>query len=300
MIFQNFNETDVREEFAVPLLSSLGYKTNSANDILREKVLKYPYHFLGRKKIGRDPALHGRADYIIDVRGFGKWVLEIKAPSEKVGIEEAQQAISYARHPEVSAHYAVLMNGIEFVIYDASQSAEEGELLRLQTCDVEQVRERVWGILSPDAIRRDFRPRTLDLGVSLGGSLKSHENIRSGVIEYSSADWDILQCPAGLHDQILADLRSRPDTITGMRAAVTGGFVKRADNGLILAQLKWHSPYRELASFAEAKKLDQVNYVCAGEYISSDSETPSVFDFVANFTMEKGEELFDPAYFKIT
>ena len=44
------NETDVREEDAMPLLRKLGYATGTANDILREKALEYPKDFLGRKK----------------------------------------------------------------------------------------------------------------------------------------------------------------------------------------------------------------------------------------------------------
>ena len=114
--FVGYNETDVREEIAVPLLNFLGYKKGTNADILREHTLKYDYVFLGRKK-RNDPPLRGRADYVLAVNGAGRWVLEIKSPNEKIGIDEIEQALSYARHPEIAGSYAAITNGIDFVLY---------------------------------------------------------------------------------------------------------------------------------------------------------------------------------------
>lgn len=44
------NETDIREEIAVPLLALLGYKGGTENEIIREMSLTYNRDFIGRKR----------------------------------------------------------------------------------------------------------------------------------------------------------------------------------------------------------------------------------------------------------
>ena len=103
--------SDVRAEIAEPFLAALGYKRGTANDIARERTRKYQRHFLGRKK-STDQPRRGYADYILSVHGAGRWVLETKAPNEPIDIDAIDQAISYARHPEVAASYSAVLNGL--------------------------------------------------------------------------------------------------------------------------------------------------------------------------------------------
>src|SRR4051812_30708233 len=96
--FDNWNETDVRENVVVPLLKRLGYTRDSSNDIITEQPLSYPKLSLGRKKPS-DPVLRGRPDYILDVEGRLRWVLEVKAPDEQITTDVREQAWSYSAHP---------------------------------------------------------------------------------------------------------------------------------------------------------------------------------------------------------
>lgn len=111
------NETDVREVVVHPLLHLLGYQQGSEADIRTEVSLKYGRTFLGRKDSKRDSELRGRADYICDVIGYGRWIVEVKSPREHLSAEHANQAHTYAAHPEVGAICYLLTNGREFKIY---------------------------------------------------------------------------------------------------------------------------------------------------------------------------------------
>ena len=108
--FTNLNETDVREEILAPLIRSLGYRSGTENDVIREQSLRYPRAFLGRKKPGQDPVLRGKADYILDARNAVRWVIEAKAPDVELDLDAVEQAYTYASHPEVRAVYFVLSN----------------------------------------------------------------------------------------------------------------------------------------------------------------------------------------------
>src|SRR5262245_61612627 len=123
--FERLNETDVREEVIAPLLKSLGYQSGTQNDIIREQNLRYPRVFLGRKK-GNDPPLRGKADYILEVQGRLRWVVEAKPPSSPLGLEEIEQAWTYASHPEIRALYFVVCNGRSLSVYQTANGPKAG------------------------------------------------------------------------------------------------------------------------------------------------------------------------------
>jgi hypothetical protein len=80
MDFDGWSEADVREEILAPLVRKLGYRKGSENNVSRETTLRYDRNFLGRKKPKSDPKLRGHPDYICEVRGIGRWVIEAKSP----------------------------------------------------------------------------------------------------------------------------------------------------------------------------------------------------------------------------
>src|SRR5688572_22355059 len=166
------NETDVREEIAVPFLTELGYRRGTSNNIERELRLVYERQFLGRKK-ATDPPLRGRADYLLTVTGAARWVLEIKAPNQPIDVNAIEQAISYARHPEVSAVYAMVLNGVRLTVHHASQASTAPPLVDIQVTDPMSLAEQLRGVLSPAAIRRDCSPPIVDLGKPLAEGLRS-------------------------------------------------------------------------------------------------------------------------------
>ncbi|MBU6475326.1 MAG: hypothetical protein KGQ70_05120, partial [Alphaproteobacteria bacterium] len=45
--FSTLSEADIREEIVAPLLKSLGYRSGTENNIIREQTLRYPHISLG-------------------------------------------------------------------------------------------------------------------------------------------------------------------------------------------------------------------------------------------------------------
>lgn len=114
----DFGEDSVREEIILPILKGLGYNANKPYRIIRSKKLLHPYVSIGslRKNIYIIP------DYIFKVNTKYAWILEAKAPNEKiVNSKHVEQAYSYAIHSEIRVQYFSLCNGKEFVLYNVSE-----------------------------------------------------------------------------------------------------------------------------------------------------------------------------------
>jgi hypothetical protein len=283
------NEQDVREEIAVHLLNELGYRRGTCNDIVREPVLTYDRQFLGRKK-PNDPPLRGRADYVMTVAGAGRWVLETKAPNEPIDVDAIEQALSYARHPEVSASYIVILNGVRLTVHHASQASTQDPLVNLPVSDPKQLAERLRGLLSPAAIRRDCSPPAVDLGKPLAEGLRSRAEIRGGEIQYEQTRW---LCNVQLPENQVNHLNEVCRRLCGFRVTVTGGIVRRDDRSRIRARLIWSMPHDQLVRFALNKNLMDVEFVALGEYISAVREAPTVFDVVGEVEVQEGETIFN-------
>src|SRR3990172_9579287 len=127
--FEELNETDVREEVIAPLLRDLGYRSGTTYNIIREQSLRYPRAFLGRKDPTKDPELRGKADYIVEVNGLIRWVVEAKAPSASIGLDDIEQAWTYANHPEIRAVYFVLCNGPSLQVYQTQHGPNAAAIL---------------------------------------------------------------------------------------------------------------------------------------------------------------------------
>ena len=109
-----FKEDSVREEIVKPLLAKLGYTASGKYKILRSKKLQHPFvkTASGKRRINIYP------DYLLNVNGKHRWVLDAKAPSEEIKTgENPEQVYFYAIHPEIRAKYYVLCNGKEFVVF---------------------------------------------------------------------------------------------------------------------------------------------------------------------------------------
>lgn len=211
------SENDVREVVVRPFLHALGYRQGTDNDIETGKVLRYNRAMLGRMDPARDPVLTGVADYICHARPWGRWVLEAKAPNQ-LTTADAWQANTYAAHPEIGAFYFLLANGREFQLHRIGQAdkpfftwptiATEAEMMRLQN------------LLAPAAIRK-LAYVNIDPGKPLARGFNSTMAISGGVIvrESGGSDWPQL-----------AALMAKID---GATITVTGGFVKRTNDGRI-------------------------------------------------------------------
>ena len=283
------NEADVREEIAAPLLTLLGYKRGTCNDIARELVLVYERQFLGRKK-PKDPPLRGRADYVLTVLGAGRWVLETKAPNESIDVDAIEQGISYARHPEVSASYSVILNGVRLTVHHTSQASTAAPLVDVSVSDPKSLAEQLSGLLSPAAIRRDCSPPAVHLGKPLAQGLRSRAEIRGGDIHYEGFRWS---SNIELPDEARNRLNQMCRRLNGLHVTVTGGTMRRDLGSRIRAKLLWSLPHDEMIRFAIDKKLMDAEYLALRDQISAVREDPTVFDVIGEVEVKKGETLFN-------
>ena len=88
------NETDVREDFVSPLLKALDYSNSGKHKIERNVFLQIPDLIIGRKKKSFEKY---SPDYILNVNGKRKWVIDAKGPEESVEKElYISQTYSYS------------------------------------------------------------------------------------------------------------------------------------------------------------------------------------------------------------
>jgi hypothetical protein len=157
----NLKEDWVREEVTYPLLIRLGYASSAGeNRIIRSRALAHPFVMIGTTQhpVTLIP------DYLLSVSGKYSWVLDAKAPSEKVlSGPNIQQIYSYAIHPEIRAKIFVLCNGEELVIYSIDESAplHYGKMHRL-----EENWRQILSFLAPRAFRKDAHRPTIQSGTS--------------------------------------------------------------------------------------------------------------------------------------
>jgi type I site-specific restriction endonuclease len=162
--FERLNETDVREEIIAPLLRQLGYQTGSRNDVIREQSLRYPKISLGIKKPKKDPELRGKADYILEVNGRLRWMIEAKAPEVEIDIEAVEQAYTYANHPEIRAIYFVLCNGRTLSVFRTNQGPNAGAILSLPYEEFDRRFQTLKNLPAPEAVALNFPDTEVDEG----------------------------------------------------------------------------------------------------------------------------------------
>ncbi len=260
--FDGMNETDVREIIVRPLLHRLGYSYGAEANIRTEVTLKYPNAFLGRKKPGKDPKLAGRADYICEVISYGRWVVEVKPPSEVLGVDAVQQAHTYAAHPEISAAFILLTNGRRFELYRTG--ALDTPLLAFDHDQLEKSLLSLFNIVGPDAIKKLSNLVRVDTGKPLGRNLSSKLIIIGGQITYEEHASDTPLIPR--------------EMIEGLRLPVTGGLVERLEDGRIHAYVEIGKAAAMLRDFSEmVGAADDYDFYSADEYVSTDPEKPTIF-----------------------
>ncbi|UTW51772.1 type I restriction enzyme HsdR N-terminal domain-containing protein [bacterium SCSIO 12827] len=287
MNLEGANETDVREEVAAPLLAALGYERGSSNDILRELTLKYGHSFLGRKK-SNDPPLRGRADYVLAVLGAGRWVLEVKGPYEDITQDVIEQAISYARHPEVAGSYAAILNGRRFQLFHATQKSDDPPQLDIAVESVDQLARALRGVLSPADIRRDCTPPAVDLGLPLAEGFRSKAAVTGGNITHAFYEWE-----SNFHLPNSGQMDETCRVLADMRSDITGGYVARDKESRIVGKLDWAYPNNAILQFAKDKQIENFEYISLDSDISTNPQAPTTFDVVAQITIDQGERLFD-------
>lgn len=272
--FERFNETDVREEVIAPLLRQLGYTTGSDNNIIREQPLRYPRISLGLKNPKKDPELRGKADYILEVGGRLRWVIEAKAPEVAFDIEAIEQAWTYASHPEIRAIYHALCNGRTLSVFRTAEGPSSAAVLSLAYEEFDDKFQQLINLLSPVALTRDFPVMQTDTGAPIAAGLRSLARITNGQIRYE-------------HNSLgLAPLNE-------LQVGISDGSVERDENGLLIAFLKTIVPFRSLQQLNERLGLAHFEMTGNDSALSTNPQRPTVFAYRNTILFPAGEEVLD-------
>lgn len=141
----DFKEDSVREVIILPLLKALGYEQIN---IVRSKSLQHPFLKTGSKKT----PIKLIPDYILKIEENYAWVLDAKAPNEKIiHSEHVEQVYSYSTHPEIRSTYFALCNGLEFSLYRRESTGEP--ILYFKIEDIDDYWTMLKRYLSPDSFQ---------------------------------------------------------------------------------------------------------------------------------------------------
>lgn len=273
--FDALNETDVREEIIAPLLRSLGYRSGTENNVIREQPLNYAKSFLGRKK-DSDPVLRGRADYICEVQQQVRWVIEAKSPDAALDREVEEQSWSYANHPEIRAVYFCLTNGREFKIFQTNQGPEARAIFHCRYENLEKALSTIRNVLSPVAILRDYPAQAIDLGEPIGPGLRSIVRVTNGSITFH-----------------MNTLGFQP--LIGLTMAITEGSLEHNKEGRLETYIETMVPFQSLQKLNERLGLHSLRLKSDDLSLSVDPAYPSRFASTTAHILPKGETVLDLA-----
>ncbi len=272
--FERMNETDVREEVIAPLLRRLGYQSGTRNDVVREQLLRYPRLFIGRKDRQKDPELRGKADYILEVDKRVRWVIEAKAPAAKLGLEEIEQAWTYANHPEVRAVYFAICNGPRLVVYRTAEGPECPPVLSLEYEQIETLFQSLDNLLGRDALLRDFPTTNVDVGLPIAIGLRSVARVTNGIVRFENNSSEL---------SVLNELQTN----------ISSGAIERDERDRLVAFLTMAGPTRSIQRLSERLGLASFEMISEDRQLSSLSGKPTVFHYQDRIVLPKGEKLLD-------
>lgn len=279
--FSGMNETDVREEIIRPFLHKLGYRRGTDNNIRTEQTLRYPRQFLGHKNEKTDPALRGRADYICDVIPYARWVVEAKSPGAELTDEDAEQAHSYAAHPEVRAFYSLLTNGRRFRLYTILNSSPilDWTLDEMETRWVE-----ISNMLCPEGIKRVAHLITPETGKPLAVGLKSVFEIVGGSVLNAEFVSNVPTVQESL------------DRLRGMRSTVVGDRGIRDAQGIIEISLRVAGAFEQIDRLNRLAGLEVYRFSTVDEFISIDADYPTIFQGMFRSVIPVGAKIGPPLF----
>lgn len=289
--FDEMNELDICEEILCPLLRHLGYRTGTENNILRERQieLRYPHIFLWWENPKKDPKFAGIPNYICEVRGYGRWMIEAKPPTQEIGQHDIEQAHSYSVHSEIRAPVFVVSNGRRFLILEANRGPNDAPLVDLGYEDLPGSLQLLEGILAPDSIRKRYSITPVDVGKPLAQGLGSFAKITGGTVRYDNVADLMDEVPPGIEIPDYANIQN----LVGVNFYVAGNDCMRDENNGIVANIRIPQIRDKLKSIAEVLDMEVMPYRCSDSEISTDPEAPSIFEFEMNRVVPAGTEMFN-------
>jgi hypothetical protein len=270
----DMNETDVREVIVRPFLNKLGYEFGQDANLRTESYLRYSYAFLGRKKPGRDPQLAGKPDYICEIIPYGRWITEVKRTSHELTLEDSYQAHTYATHPEIAAWFYLVTNGRVFQAFQVGHP--DKPLLIWQQNEIESRFFEIKNLLGPQAIRQRHTQYKFEPGKPLSEGLGVKAQIAAGFATARET-----RCNKPIFQQEM-------QKIIGLSSPIIGGSISRKEDGLINATIIAPGAFAALEPLLKATGSDKMTFETADEYVSVDSEHPSIFQGIVTAAIPRG------------
>jgi hypothetical protein len=278
--FSRMNEADVRAEIVDPMLRELGYQAGTEHNIAREQTLRYARAFLGRKK-ATDPPLRGRPDYILEVSTSGRWVIEVKPPSEELTVDDFEQAQSYSLHPNVAASIFVLTNGRELAVYASNAASPDAPLVRFIYSECAKHWPHLRALLTPAGFRRSVPPVKFDRRLPVADGYGAELKFRAGVARPTDA-----RISLPIPEQALNMLKH-------VQTPLPRGSCERDENGELAIQVEFGSSTAQIDKIMERKGLKTLSLHTVDQFLSKDADCPSLFSGEIGINFQAGEESFD-------
>lgn len=275
-----FSEADVRGEMIDPLLRALGYQAGTTNNINRERVLRYGSRFLGHKK-KNDPKLEGKPDYVLEVGSTGRWLIEAKAPHITLGVDDFEQAQSYALHPNVAASLFVLTNGRTLKFYNSTAASIDDLIVEFAHTDIKSHWPHLVGFISPEGFVRSVPQVRFDPRLPVSSGFGAEIRLGAGVAtprEFRTS----LPFP---QDALAA--------LVEMQTHIPRAKCIRSEDGKLAISVEFGSSSSFLHAILKEKGLLEVTMATSDEFLSQDPAVPTLFTGEFDFPVRAGEQLFD-------
>ena len=272
--FENLNEADVREEILAPLLRDLGYRSGTRFDVIREQSLRYPKISLGLKNPAKDPLVRGKADYVCEIDGGLRWVLEAKSAAEELTEEVIHQAFSYAVHAEIAAVYFCVSNGRRIQFYQTNHGPHVPPILALDYGELNGAFQTIQNLVGPEALLRDHPKHKIDAQRPLGPGLRSLVRVASGHIVYEG---NTLGSPV----------------LNGLTISITDGAIQRENGRGLIAYIKSLSPYEALQRLNEKLGLSKFEVSSIDDVLSASPDKPTIFEGEQEILLPSGESILN-------
>lgn len=294
--YEDYNETAVRFHFIDPVLRALGYPGPLDTYLEFEEKLDYPYYHIGHKS-KKDLPL-GFPDYRAGLKGRrGSFIVEAKAPSARISKATIEQAHSYAAHSQVGANYFLLCDGIEFQLFETLSGSESSPISLIPASEINDRFHELENILSPSSLARNCQI-SYDAKLKLCDGLASKARIRSGLYEMDKWEYRILINGEDQTEFIKSSVPSIQEVDDQMlmlrddfELRVSEGVAQRDDDGRIFATTKFAGVTKNNTNAMQQLGIDRLTFYTNDRFLSTDPNSPSVFESVTEFSIEEGAHI---------
>lgn len=293
----SYNEAKVRMQIIDPIIKKLGYTDNPRLYFELEETLRYPYYHIGHKNKKTDVPI-GKMDYRAGLKGRrGCFVVEAKSGSASIGVEDIEQAHSYAAHALVGANFFVLCNGTNFQIFETLSGHNTLPIVDLHLDSINDRFHEIEAILAPNRLEK-YCLTEYDLGLPLCRGLGSRLAVHGGyytspIMEVEIRVGDIDVTSEALSAPAMKTFRDNISLLRNMRMMISEGEITRDHEGRIQVKVKFDGLTAGNDANLRALGLQELQFTTDSETLSYSSNAPTVFESDSAFALKRGAEIFE-------